>query len=261
MRTLVIAEIGAAFGRTLDAAMALVDHAAALGADAAKTQFWSSSSRLAERRRAPELASTYEAARLPATWLPILAEAARRQGIEFMATTYLPEDVELVNPHVGRFKIASFESQDEAFLRAHQRFVKPIIVSTGVCGEEAVARLRQRRRERPGQLSLLYCVSAYPTPLEALRLAEMRWRDLDGLSDHTTSVLTGALAVAAGARIVEKHLRLAGADPANPDFGHSLPPDEFQLYVQNVRMAEAAMGDGERGPNPAEAPWAGYVVR
>ena len=261
MRTLVIAEIGAAFGRTLDAAMALVDHAAALGADAAKTQFWSSSSRLAERRRAPELASTYEAARLPATWLPILAEAARRQGIEFMATTYLPEDVELVNPHVGRFKIASFESQDEAFLRAHQRFVKPIIVSTGVCGEEAVARLRQRRRERPGQLSLLYCVSAYPTPLEALRLAEMRWRDLDGLSDHTTSVLTGALAVAAGAEIVEKHLRMEDADPLDPDFGHSLPPRAFAEYVRLIREAEAAMGDGERGPNPAEAPWAGYVVR
>ena len=261
MRTFVIAEAGSCHDGKLDKALRLIELAAISGVSACKFQFWSDPAHLAERRHAPELVAAYEACRLPAFWLPILAAAAHAAGLEFMATTYLPEDIELVDPHVERFKIASFESQDEAFLRAHQRFVKPIIVSTGVCGEEAVARLGQRRRERPGQLSLLYCVSAYPTPLEALRLAEMRWRDLDGLSDHTTSVLTGALAVAAGARIVEKHLRLAGADPANPDFGHSLPPDEFQLYVQNVRMAEAAMGDGERGPNPAEAPWAGYVVR
>jgi N-acetylneuraminate synthase/N,N'-diacetyllegionaminate synthase len=77
-----------------------------------------------------------------------------------------------------------------------------------------------------------------------------------GLSDHTTSTLTGALAVAAGATIVEKHIRLHDTSQDCPDYPHSLCANEwsgpvgdvslhhfntFKQYVSNIREAERAL--------------------
>lgn len=257
---MVIGEAGSCHGGDLDQAHALIGVATRCGADAVKFQTFKAET-LAMRRRAAESLPMYAKYEMPLWWLESLKTEADRCGIEFMTTVYHEDYLSIVAPFVRRFKIGSFEAQDEAFLLAHKPFGKPVIVSTGLCDEAAIRRLRGHRLTWPTPLALLYCVSAYPTPLEALRLCQMRLQELDGFSDHTESVLTGALAVAAGATIIEKHLRLDDTDPANPDYGHSLSPNQFALYVQNTRLAEAAMGDGRKTVAEAEAPWARYVVR
>ncbi len=73
-----------------------------------------------------------------------------------------------------------------------------------------------------------------------------------GFSDHTRETSTGALAVAAGAAVLEKHLTL-DRDAAGPDHGFSLEPDQLREYVTGVRRAERTLGDGRIGFHEEEA--------
>jgi sialic acid synthase SpsE len=71
----------------------------------------------------------------------------------------------------------------------------------------------------------------------------MRPRPLDGYSDHTHNVWTGAVAVGCGAQILEVHVRAYDTDPGNPDYATALDPAEFALYAQGVRTAERLIAD------------------
>ena len=86
-------------------------------------------------------------------------------------------------------------------------------------------------------------------------------KQCDGLSDHSRHRWMGALAVAAGAEIIEAHLRLDDTDPENPDFATAFTPAEFADYVRNIRFAEAALGDGQKRLQDCERPMAEYRVR
>ena len=66
-----------------------------------------------------------------------------------------------------------------------------------------------------------------------------------GDSDHTTATDTGALAVAGGACVLEKHLTLR-RDAAGPDHATSLDPPQFREYVQRVRRAWRMLGSGDK---------------
>ena len=248
MSVFVIAEIGSTHGGSLETAKALAQFAAYAGADACKFQFWSSATRLAERRHMAD-ASVYERYRMPADWLPILAQACDDLGIEFMCTAYLPEDIAAVAPFVQRFKVSSFEAQDDAFVDAHLVYGKPVIVSLGMSVDPPLVWRK---------FKYLHCVSGYPTPDDQANIA--RVRALHGYSDHTTSLLSGALATACGAEIIEKHLKLWDTPSTNPDAPHALTPVDLQYYIAKIREAEALLGDGREAIMPCEADNVRYKV-
>ena len=79
-----------------------------------------------------------------------------------------------------------------------------------------------------------------------------------GFSDHTRSPLAGAVAVGAGASVIEFHLRLDETDPRNPDFAVSRSPEEARVYVEHIRQAEVLMGDGKKRIMPEEEPMLAY---
>ena len=63
------------------------------------------------------------------------------------------------------------------------------------------------------EVTLLHCVSLYPTPTELANLSVIpRMRERYGLavgwSDHTTDIEAGVIAVALGSSVIEKHLTL-----------------------------------------------------
>jgi N,N'-diacetyllegionaminate synthase len=241
MGVYIIAEAGSAHDGDQKKAYALVDEAASAGADAVKFQYWSSPERMRERRKIAD-ESSYKKEMIFANWLPLLRDRAHRFGLEFMCTAYLPEDIVTVANMVDKFKIASFESQDESFVSAHAEYKKPTIISLGMNG---------RRIEIPFGY-YLHCVSAYPAPVSDANLGVIRG-NLDGFSDHTLSLISGAVAVAVGATIIEKHIRLDTTSPNCPDYPHSLPPARFVKYVRHIREAEVLIGDGEARVMPSEA--------
>lgn len=261
-RTLVIAEIGSCHDGDIVKAFELINEAKRAGADVAKAQYWSSAERLAERRRAASYVDIYRRYQVPESWLPKMKAQCDAFGIEFMCTTYLPEDVAVVAPFVKRFKIASFEAQDREHLKAHVPFGKDVIVSEGMLDENTP----QLRLQVPGaRVFYLHCVSAYPAPIEELNLSTLKWRPnhsgFDGFSDHSGKITTGGIAVAAGAEIIEVHTKLDDTDPNNPDAGDfALTPDVLAPYVIFIREVERMLGDGLKRVTPSEAAMAQYRV-
>jgi len=260
--TYIIAEGGRCHGGDLSAALRLVYTARDAGANAIKSQYWSSAQRLADRRHVLDPAG-YEIARLPVEWLPILRDAAHSAGLGFLCTVYLQEDIPVVAPYVDTFKIASLEAQDEVFVAAHLGYGKDVLVSTGCQTAETVQTgAVHRGREGARRIKTLHCVSAYPCLDAEANLSALRNHyDYVGFSDHTTSVQSGALAVACGATIIEKHLRLDTTSPDNPDYPHALAPADFTEYVRRIREAEVLLGDGIKRVMPSEESLLPHVVR
>lgn len=264
MPTMVICEPGACHDGSLTRMLALADAAKDAGADVFKVQFWSNPERLAQRRRATGYyRDAYWRYRVPEDWLEPVRNRCRQNGLTLGMTVYLPEDARVAERFADVLKVASFEAEATDLLDALEPAVtqqRPLVISLGMGA--------RRDRARPWTF-YLRCVSAYPAPVEALNLRQL-WPDADrevpdGLSDHTDPALTwtGALAVAAGAWIVEAHLRLDDTDPQNPDAPHAMPPLQFREYVRHIRFAERCLGTGfpTSGPLPCEAAMAQFKVR
>jgi sialic acid synthase SpsE len=66
-----------------------------------------------------------------------------------------------------------------------------------------------------------------------------------GYSDHTVGNDVALAAVALGACILEKHLTLDKTLPG-PDHAASSEPDEMEALVRSVRIAESALGTGQK---------------
>jgi sialic acid synthase SpsE len=235
-RTLVIAECGSSWDGDLQKAVRLIKAAKECDADVAKFQWTSNAGAMAKRRDlgadAANMYSKY--LQYPPDYLTYLKGECDAAGIEFMCTVYLIEDIPVIAPLVKRFKVSAFEATWGEFLEAHGK--APIIISLNP--GKSIGRTMYHA-------DMLYCVSEYPTPLDHLHFERQNWKELGGgLSDHTTSTLTGAVAVGAGATIIEKHIKLSDTDKSNPDYGHSLEANwvgdmnDFHYYVANIREAE-----------------------
>jgi N-acetylneuraminate synthase len=170
-----------------------------------------------------------------------------------MASVYLPEDVVTVLPWTKRVKIASFEAEAPDMIRVLSGLqgVK-VIISLGMDGKEQLW---------PGvDVAYLHCVSGYPTPNDQINLSRIRSWPRTGLSDHTKHPITGALAVAAGAGIIEFHMRLWETFPGNADFLVSRNPEEAREYVELIRLAETMLW-GKQGVQPVEEEMLRYRVK
>jgi sialic acid synthase SpsE len=236
MGVFVIAEVGSTHDCDISKAYRLISYAKTCGADAVKFQWTSSGKKMAARRGLGADAAKMYQKYLEWTPLELLKAYCDKVGIEFMCTVYLIEDIATIAPLVKRFKISAFESGWQEFVEHHAPYHRETIIS----GHNG--RFLGCFRE----CQYLHCVSKYPTPIEELGLAQIKRHGLNGLSDHTGHPLVGALAVAAGATIIESHIRAEDTDPNNPDFLHSLSASPKALfayaeYVENLRLAEKAL--------------------
>ena len=257
-RTFVIAEAGSTHDQSLTKAYELCIEAQCAGADAVKFQYWSYSQRLAERRHHPELASVYEGYRIPESWVKELRTYCGKIGIEFMCTCYLPEDLDFLAQHVNRFKISAFEATDIEFVSSHLKYGRETFISVGMVDMKSAQALIPNGRS--DILRPLHCISAYPPAANQLNLSCIR-NGFYGFSDNgSLSELTGALAVACGAKAVEVHFRLDRTQPDNPDYHHSLRSDRLRRYIDNIRKAEMMLGDGIKRQVPCEDKLLSYRV-
>ncbi|MCK6455761.1 MAG: N-acetylneuraminate synthase family protein [Phycisphaerae bacterium] len=258
----IIAEAGVNHDGRLDDARRLIDAARAAGADAVKFQFFRADRLVA--RSAPTCA--YQRAhdrdatsqrdmlarlQLDDSQLRQLMEHAASTGIELLATPFGDDDVRiLADLGVRVLKIASTDLVNAPLIDAAIVTGLPMVVSCGAAeiGEIDRAVCQMRRAGAADRLILLHCISRYPTPLTECNLAAIA--DLSrragvpvGFSDHTRESFTGALAVSAGATVLEKHLTL-DRTAVGPDHFFSLEPRDLADYVAIARQAAAALGTG-----------------
>lgn len=273
-RCFIVAEAGSNHNRSLTQAAALIDIAAAAGADAVKFQLFRAD------RLYPKSAGTTDYLQLPKPihdliaemelpedWVPQLARRCRERGVFFLASPFDEGAVDWLDPYVEAFKIASYEITHLPLIACVARKGKPVILSTGAANldevAEAVTTIRQTGNH---QLILMQCTAAYPAPLESLNIRVISTLRSTfgvpvGLSDHSRDPLVGPLvAVAAGADALEKHFTFSNALPG-PDHRFALEPDELHLMIQKVREAERALGSGGKVVHPVEAELRAFARR
>lgn len=256
-RTTVIAEIGVNHDGRLDRALELVQSAADAGADAVKLQIFRAdrlmhqSTQLADYQKstvpetgAIEMLRRYE---LGEDDLRQIVSRIRQRGMLPLATPFSPADVDQIESlDVPAIKIASPDLVNWPLLRRAAQTARPLIVSTGASSLNEVASSVAWLRGWKAHFALLHCVSSYPTPAASANLgwiAELhdRFGVPVGFSDHTTEIIAGALAVTAGAVILEKHLTYDRA-ASGPDHSASLDPAGFREYVNLARLAGEMIG-------------------
>tara|TARA_Y100000816_G_C26012842_1_gene529559 strand:+ start:40 stop:1098 length:1059 start_codon:yes stop_codon:yes gene_type:complete len=96
------------------------------------------------------------------------------------------------------------------------------------------------------KISILHCVSSYPAKLNQLNLnyistLKKKYNMQVGLSDHSKSLISGAIAVSLGAEVIEKHITLNNKSKG-PDHLSSLNVSDFKKYVDNIRDTEKILG-------------------
>jgi N,N'-diacetyllegionaminate synthase len=242
----IVAEIGNNHEGDLGVARELVHAAAGAGAHAVKFQAIEPS-QLVHPDDSARLAQL-ERFRLGPEQFAELAELARSLGIGFVCTPFSLQAVPWLVPLVDAFKIASSDNDYVVLLERVGATGRPAIVSSGMTD---AAGLRRAQQVMIGagtkEFAVLHCVSAYPTPAPAARLATIPVlaRDLRctvGYSDHTIGLEACLTAVALGARILEKHLTLRHDFSEFRDHQLSAEPAELRELVDRVAEVEVLIG-------------------
>jgi sialic acid synthase SpsE len=254
-----IAEASSNHARDLARALGFVDAAADAGSDAVKFQLFK-----IDRMFAPEILSQSAKHRARREWeLPLdhlapLAERCAARAIQFSCTPFYVEAVEELRPFVDFYKIASYELLVTPLLEACARTGKPIVLSTGMATlEEIKCAVASLRRAGAAEITLLHCVSAYPTPaseanLSAIAAIREATGCKTGWSDHTRRACVIERAVHRwNASAVEFHLDLDGKG-AEYASGHCWLPHEIAPVIARIRESLIADGAGFKGPQPSE---------
>lgn len=256
--TLVIAEIGVNHDGSVARALELVEHAQLGGADAVKLQIFRARSLMhpssgfakyqQDRVLDSDPAAMLSRYELSDEQTHQVVRAITDAGMIPLATPFSPEDVQLIEKlHLPAIKIASPDLVNRLLLERAAKTKLPLLLSTGAATIDEVAQTVRWLRQWRTAGVLMHCVSSYPTPDDQAHLAWiselMQFKLPVGYSDHATHPLAGALAVMAGACIVEKHLTY-DKRATGPDHSASADPSDFAAYVQMIRSTELLRGTG-----------------
>ena len=159
-------------------------------------------------------------------------------------------------------KLPSTISEHMEYLKhVAESYTGKVVLSTGMT-DEAYETFVLDEFSKCEQLYLLQCNSAYPTPLEDCNVAVVRHyhelsrtepRIVPGYSSHDFGWRASALAVAAGARMLEKHVKLGNTEWAHFDaVAVDLTTPLFRDYVDQVRETETILGSDTKKVNGSE---------
>jgi N-acetylneuraminate synthase len=257
--TYVIAEIGLNHNGDVEIAKQLIDVAARAGADAVKFQ-----------KRTPEIATpphmrdtlretpwgtmTYLQYRYRVEFgrdeYVEIGDYATMRGLDWFASPWDVPSVDFLEDlGVVAHKVASASLTDTELLAALRATGKPIILSTGMSTLDEIDRaVGQLDRDN---LVLLHATSTYPMePDEANIRMVPALRDRFpgvpvGYSGHERGLQISLAAVALGAVAVERHITL-DRTMWGSDHSASLEPAGLEHLVRDIRVIEAALGDGQK---------------
>ena len=306
--TYIIAEIGTSHCGSLEKAYKLIDAAKKAGADCAKFQWVYADEILHPKTGYVQLPtgsiSLYErfkSLEQPVSFYKKVQAYTKQQGLDFGCSPFGIKSLrKLYSLKPDMIKIASPELNHYPMLKELVRletcpFSKriPVVLSSGVSLmsdiEKALKMLKPltnnsykaktaQRKHRLPPISLLHCITSYPAPeteynLSLLATLSDAFSLQTGVSDHSLDpLLVPLISVAAGGRIIEKHITLS-KETDGLDDPVALTPDEFANMTQKVReianldhdmliaeltdmfgeeMVETIMGDGEKKLAPSE---------
>ncbi len=261
----IVAEIGINHNGSVDLAKKLIDAAALADCDAVKFQ-----------KRTVDVVYTAEELAKPRESPFGTTNGDLKRGLEFGKKDYQEIDryckekgilwfascwdeaavdfIEQFNP--ACYKIASASLTDDALLRHHRRYGRPLIISTGMSTQGQIDHSVEVLGLK--DLIILHCTSTYPSKVEELNLNTIhtlreRYGVPVGYSGHEVGLAPSVGATALGACMLERHITLDRAMWGS-DQAASVEWQGFWRLVKDVRALELAIGDGVKRLYESEVP-------
>lgn len=269
-RPIVIAEVGVNHNCDMVLAKKLIDQAQDCGADIVKFQAFIAEEEIscyADKADYQKETTGNEGGQLEMAKALELTHSQIKEikgyceciDMPFLCTAFdEPSLYFLVNElNVKAIKIASSEITNHPFLKKIASTGVGMILSTGASSlYEVEAALNAIRVVGDNELILLHCVSNYPAEKEQLNLkAIVSMREKFslpvGYSDHSAGTEAPTIAAALGAVAIEKHFTL-DRSMDGPDHRASIEPYELREIVDNLKLAQAMIGDGIKRCVPCE---------
>jgi sialic acid synthase SpsE len=265
----IIAEIGINHNVDLNCAKKLIDAAYSAGCDAVKFQAFK-----AERmypRSAGEIIwkdenkqysydifKANQSFEVPNIWWSELRLYTKSRNMLFMASICDEISCDKLAKYFDILKVTSFAINHFPLLHHIASVGKPMIFSTGASTFEEVKEAYDAIKSINKDIMILHCVSEYPTPLTHANLSVVTLlkktfpEAIIGYSDHTEETeIAPNIAVALGAKVIEKHITL-DRKMSGPDHFFALEPEMLKSMVKSVRDTEAAILKGRSIMMPKE---------
>ncbi len=259
-KTIIIAEAGVNHNGNVNIALKLIDKASLVGADYIKFQHTNPNliSPFAKKAKY-QLNNTKNKnsqkkmiEKLHLNWSKYygkIIKRCRQKKIKFLTSAFSVKDyLEVKNLNMDYIKIPSGEIINEPLLRKISFSKKKIILSTGMSSNNEILRAITilNKKILKKKITLMHCVSDYPTKNEDINLNTIlhlqdQFKTEVGFSDHSLGIDAPAIAVALGAKIIEKHFTLS-KKMSGPDHRASLDPKEFSMMVKKIRKIEKILG-------------------
>jgi len=153
------------------------------------------------------------------------------------------------------YKIPSTISEDKKFLNYIQRNYKgELVVSTGMTKKKYLLKCAKLFKNNK-KLYLMHCVSSYPTAstdtnisvINYIKNLSLKYKNIvPGYSSHDLTEAASGLAIASGARILEKHIKISSEKFAHFDETALDVNYEFPSWVKYMRSAEKLLGNQDK---------------
>ncbi len=256
----IIAETASSHEGTPEIALQLLHAAARTGADAVKFQLLQGDALLTPDH--PKYQSFQQIQMPDAAWKEIFSEA-HRLGVSIIAEVFDEASFFLASTlDPFAYKIHSTDLSNPRMLRIVAETGKRLLLSSGgATYEELDTAMSCLQKNGCGEIILLHGFQSFPTKLEDSNLRQIealhrRYGLVIGYADHVDAdsamaFTLPAMALAAGARVIEKHLTLDRSQQGR-DYFSALNPDEFQRFVSFIKEGDVALGRQDDQLSPAE---------
>ena len=264
-RAFIIAEIGVNHNGDINTAKKLIKALSKMDIDAVKTQAFSAESLAStvselanyQSKNTSNFNSQYEMLKkyeLSKEDLLHLSEYSKELDIKFFTSVFSIDDFDKLKSLDNEYiKIPSGEFTNFELINKATEDYDNVILSTGLSDMkevEAVIEWIRKKQESLDNIFILHCTSSYPCPIDEVDIKSMmtigkNFNVKIGFSDHTENEIASLLAVALGAKIIEKHVTL-DKNMEGPDHKASQDINEFDLFVEKIREAEKMIGKGDK---------------
>jgi sialic acid synthase SpsE len=260
-----IAEVSSNHNRDLGRMKDFITSAKEIGCSGVKFQLFK-----IEELFAPEILEKSATHRNRVKWelseelIPELSNYAQSLNLSFSCTPFYLDAVDMLEPYVDYYKIASYELLWKELFEKSAKTGKPVVFSTGMATLDEVSNaLNILVENQCSDITILHCNSAYPTPVKDANLAaihalEKLVGDISsskikiGYSDHTVSPAVIYRAVHRyNVEFVEFHLDLDGKGEEYAS-GHCWLPDQISEVISTINDGFIADGSDVFGPAASE---------
>lgn len=247
-----IAEISGNHGGKISNAKKLIYFAKKGGANAVKLQTYTPDMMTIKSKKFKiksglwannNLWDLYEKAHTPIHWHKELFAYARKIKIEIFSTPFSVEAVDILEKLNTKFyKISSFEMNDLNLVKKVASTRKPLIISTGLASLDEISKtVKIAKKYGCKDLSLLYCVSNYPSRvtdfnLNNIEILKRKFKCRVGLSDHSIGSEIACMSIIKGAEIIEKHICLNNLKTVDSKF--SLKAKDIKKFKLDISRAK-----------------------